>query len=99
MDLKQVWELVTGLARQIVTSEFNKLPGATTKDKEDAAVTWIIDRVESVDHLLPAIGQYMDLPIVDLVERALIEPVAREAIRLVIRQQYAAVKIEQAVAA
>ncbi|THF88472.1 hypothetical protein E7T09_04505 [Deinococcus sp. KSM4-11] len=95
--MDQVLETVKDLARQVVTSKFNELPGATTGEKEDAAVQWVIDRVESVDQLLPAIGQYMDLPIVDMVERFVIDKVTREAVRLVVRQQYAVMKIEKAV--
>lgn len=87
-------KLALDLAQQVVRSQFDKLPGTTPKEKEDAAVAWVIERVESVDHLLPAIGQYMDLPIVDIVERVVIDKVAREAIRLLIRQQYAAARIE-----
>lgn len=98
MDLQSVWELVKGLGEQVVKSEFDRLPGNTPKEKEDAAVAWVKERVESVDHLIPAIGKYMDLPVVDLVEAVVIDRVTRELIRLVIRQQYAAMKIQQATA-
>jgi hypothetical protein len=95
--MEKVLEMVKDLALQVVKSEFDKLPGNTPKEKEDAAVSWIIDRVESVDQLIPVIGQYLDLPIVDVVERWAIDKVAREGVRLLIRQQYAATKIEQVV--
>lgn len=97
--MEQMWEMVKGLAAQVVGSVFATLPGNSQKEKEDAAVQWVIDRVESVDQLLPAIGHYMDLPVVDAVERFVIDKVTREAIRLVIRQQYAVMKIEKAVSA
>ncbi len=59
----------------------------------------MLSRVEEVDQLIPVIGMYMDLPVVDVAERVVVSAAVKATVRLLVRQQFAVHEISQAVAA
>ncbi|WP_034383165.1 hypothetical protein [Deinococcus sp. YIM 77859] len=94
--LQRAWEEAKRLAREGIQEAFNTLPGnGQGRPREDLVVAFVLERVERLDHTLPAIGRYMDLPLVDWCERLAVTRAVHEAIRLLVRQQYAAMQIEQ----
>lgn len=88
--MKQIWAQVTALAREGVAHAWNALPGVDGPEREAFALDLAMPRIEAVDHALPVIGRYMDLPVVDWAEREAV----RQLIRALIRREYAAVRIE-----
>lgn len=55
------------IAQAILFAEY-ALPGKSGKEKEDWVVIQLLREFEKYDHLLPVIGQFMDLPIADMVQ-------------------------------
>lgn len=68
MTLSQIWELLKTLVKQAESA----LPGATGKEKKAWCVEKAVALVEQYDQLLPLIGQWADLPVVDSAQRYLI---------------------------
>jgi hypothetical protein len=80
MDIEVVKELLKGLVIEVE----KHIPGATGQEKEDWVVTMALSLVEMGDGFIPVIGKWMDLPVVDGVEKYIIQ--------LGVRWAYAAVK-------
>lgn len=93
--LQALWELAKAQARDAINQAFERLPGPDTDAREQYAIDYVLARVESVDQLLPAIGVFMDLPLVDMGERVAVTAIVRRAIRALVRREYDAMKIEQ----
>lgn len=94
--LQQAWEEAKRLAREGIQEAMKALPGdGQGQPREDLVVAFVLERVERLDQTLPAIGKYMDLPVVDWCERVAVQRAVHAAIRLLVRQQYAAIQIEQ----
>lgn len=66
MDIKKI------LFSSIRTAE-KIAPNALGFDKRKLATTYILGVVEGVDNLLPSIGAFMDLPVVDGMQHKVIE--------------------------
>jgi hypothetical protein len=98
MNTKLIWMNVKLLADKAIQEAYKLLPNVDGTTREDFAITYVQDRVEALDQTLPVIGQYMDLPLVDLGERMLIPQIVRAALRAVVRKQFAALEIQQATA-
>lgn len=89
--LKHIWAQATALAREGIAHAWNALPGTDEGPEREAfALDLVMPRLEAVDHVLPVIGKYMDLPVVDWAEREAV----RQIIRALVRREYAAVRIE-----
>lgn len=63
--------------------------------REDAAVEYILDRVEheveARDHLVPVLGKYLDLPVVDATQRA----VERLIVQAFVRRMWAEAQLRK----
>lgn len=68
MTLSQIWTLLQNLVRDAESA----LPGATGKEKKAWCVEKAVALVEQYDQLIPVLGQWADLPLVDQAERYLI---------------------------
>ena len=70
-------EAVLAVAKRLATQAITHaagIPGNVSgKQRRDVAVEYLEDRasqfMETKDHLLPAVGEYMDLPVVDDMQR------------------------------
>lgn len=89
-ELKHIWEQAKVLAREGIEHAWNALPGADGPKREAFALDLVMPRLEAVDHVLPVIGKYMDLPLVDWGQRA----AARRLIQALVRREFAAQAIE-----
>ncbi len=95
VDLKQIWETAKSLARDGINNAFSGPAGESGAAKEASAVNFVLERMESVDQFIPAVGQFLDLPFIDLAEKTIIEATVHEAVRLLVRQQYAVIQISK----
>jgi hypothetical protein len=80
MDIEVIKELLKGLVVEVE----KHIPGATGAEKEAWCVQMALNLVEMGDGFIPVIGKWMDLPVVDGVERYLVQ--------LGVRWAYAAIK-------
>lgn len=94
IDLKAAWEIAKEAARNAIETAFKEVGGEEPLEREEYAVKWCIEKLEKVDHALPAIGKYMDLPVVDWMQAQLV----RQVVRSFLRREYAARKIEMILA-
>jgi hypothetical protein len=81
MEVSVIKEFLKGL---ILEAE-KHIPGATGQEKEDWCVEMTVHLVELGDNFIPKLGQWMDLPVVDGLERYIVT--------LAVRWAYAAVKV------
>lgn len=88
---EQVLAVGKRLAQQAITYAAGIPGNVSGKQREDVAVEYLQDRVtheiEARDHLLPTIGRYMDLPVVDFAQRRAEEIILRAFIRQVYAEQ------------
>lgn len=68
MDLSVIWEMLKKLVKQAD----QLMPGKTGKEKKQWCIEHAVLLVEQYDQMLPMIGGWADLPIVDEFERYLI---------------------------
>lgn len=77
------------LAEQAITHAASIPGNVSGKQREDVAVEYMTDRtaqaVERVDQLVPVLGQYMDLPVVNAAQQR----AAQIVMRAFVRQVYA----------
>ena len=86
-DLQEIFTLVKGL----IVEANKQIPGATGPEKRAWVSERLVALVEFVDHMLPLVGKYLDLPVVDNFERYLIN--------VLIERCYAELKLDEAVQA
>lgn len=94
MNLQELWDKVLARANELAEDSLkhaDQIPGQPSgvPIREDEAIDWLTDRLdeefESRDQYIPVIGKYMDLPPVDLAQKAAI----RYAVQLFVRRKYA----------
>lgn len=80
-------------ARQLVQAANNALPGANGADKKTWVKTQILSALESVDHLIPVLGAWMDLPLFDTLQQQAVDFAVDKALGAVIEWAYATERI------
>ena len=78
-----MWKLLTGL----IQDANREIPGASGVEKRAWVEERVLGLVEVVDHLIPVIGKWADLPAVDGFEKYLV--------RIAIERAYAALKLPE----
>lgn len=68
MSLDQIWELLKVLVKQAESA----LPGSTGKEKKAWCIEKAVALVEEYDQMIPLLGGWADLPIVDQFQRYLL---------------------------
>jgi hypothetical protein len=67
------FESLRGLLLQVLALSVKRLPGSTDEERKRFCVDFLVTQVEKLDNLVPAIASFLDLPVVDALERTLIE--------------------------
>lgn len=80
-------------ARRLVRGVLDAIPGATGREKLQWVKDRLVELVESLDHLIPVIGAWLDNPLADAAERQGIEAIVDWALTPVIEWAYAVEKI------
>ena len=62
-----------GLLLEVIAVSLKRLPGRTDEERKRFCVDFLVTQVETLDNLVPAIAVFLDLPVVDALERTLIE--------------------------
>lgn len=100
MNLQELWDKVLARANELAKESVNhadQIPGQPSgvPVREDEAIDWLTERLddefESKDQYIPVIGKYMDLPPVDLAQKAAI----RYIVQLFVRRAFAELQIKR----
>lgn len=75
-------------ARELVKSAIDELPGSDGKAKAEWVRNKLYELVEQYDHLVPLVGQWADIPLVDLAQRELVNYVVKHTIATIIEWAY-----------
>lgn len=65
-------EIQAAIAQAVLFAEY-ALPGLNGAEKKAWVLNKIVAAFESIDHLIPYIGKFMDFPIVDKIEYNLLD--------------------------
>ena len=83
ITLQKAWAIVKAL----IVEANQAIPGATGPEKREWVINKLITGVESVDNLIPVIGAWADLPVVDGFEKYLV--------RVAVERCYAELKLPE----
>ena len=72
------------VALKTLKDTFHKLPGRTDDDRIRFCVDVIMVQVETLDDLIPALSELFDIPVVDDMQRALVDVLVRQVYNLLI---------------
>jgi hypothetical protein len=68
-------------AKIAAAAALEQLPGSSLTERIDWAKNEMLGAVESVDHLVPVLGQWMDTPLADALERWTVNEVCERLLR------------------
>jgi hypothetical protein len=83
-------------AKELMKLAIEALPGASLKERIDWASAKVYELLESVDHLIPVAGPFMDLPFMDMGERFLVDEAFKLYVRPALSWAYSTNELEAA---
>ena len=83
IDLQTVWNIL----KELIEEANRAVPGASGIEKRAWVVDKVLNGIEAVDHLLPVIGAWADLPVVNGFEKYLV--------RIAVERCYAELKLPE----
>jgi hypothetical protein len=92
-------ESLRGLLLEVLAVSLKRLPGTTDEERKRFCVDFLVTQVETLDDLVPAIAAFLDLPLVDALQRTLIEMFVDRVYDRVVPRSVAAADAESHVSA